>query len=321
MRGYGGWFRAPCNHTRTSELLLPPSTGRSWISATFNPDRAADTAAQVPAIPPPTTTRSKSPASSGCSGRFNWARRKRVNSGSRSGGVNSGSAEKRWRRSARRNRSDRAIHLDRRPLQSTDPPVLPMPCRRPRCRIRFPAGAVDQYLEPPRRTGRLPRRHPVAGPHPDAVLSGTWQSDRRPCVFDRFAQSMSQQERRTHLVHELRIGQPAAQVVELLGFDQHRPRLSRGHRTGQQRNTISQPAVMGFLLIWWYAALGRGRDNLKRGPLQCTAVSRAATAERRRFGLGWLLRLDVRGLGIGRLFHAGCHQVHADDFTCGPTAD
>jgi len=56
-------FRAPlfadCTGDGTigylSELLLPPSTGRFWIRATLSPSREADTAAQVPAIPPPTT--------------------------------------------------------------------------------------------------------------------------------------------------------------------------------------------------------------------------------------------------------------------------
>ncbi|MOA00305.1 hypothetical protein D3C78_1196610 [compost metagenome] len=49
---------APHTHTRTSELELPPSTGRFCTSATFNPRRAAAIAAFIPASPPPTTVTS-----------------------------------------------------------------------------------------------------------------------------------------------------------------------------------------------------------------------------------------------------------------------
>ena len=45
-------------NNRTSLDELPPSMERSWTSAVFMPLRAALMAAQVPEIPPPTTTRS-----------------------------------------------------------------------------------------------------------------------------------------------------------------------------------------------------------------------------------------------------------------------
>ena len=51
-------FASPAQYTRISPEALPPSTGRSCTSATFMPRRAAATAAHVPGIPPPTTTKS-----------------------------------------------------------------------------------------------------------------------------------------------------------------------------------------------------------------------------------------------------------------------
>ena len=59
--GYGCCATSPERPTRTSELLLPPNTGRSCTRATRQPRRAALTAAQQPAMPPPTTTRSYGP--------------------------------------------------------------------------------------------------------------------------------------------------------------------------------------------------------------------------------------------------------------------
>ena len=57
--------------SRTSELLLPPKTGRFCIRATFSPNLAAWMAAHVPATPPPAITRSYVPASLGCFGKCN----------------------------------------------------------------------------------------------------------------------------------------------------------------------------------------------------------------------------------------------------------
>ncbi len=50
-------------HSRTSLDAFPPSTGRSWISTTRAPARAAVTAQHVPDVPPPTMTRSASSCS------------------------------------------------------------------------------------------------------------------------------------------------------------------------------------------------------------------------------------------------------------------
>ena len=61
-RGYLPVLIRPPRCTRTSELLLPPKTGRSCTNATFKPSLAAATAALIPATPPPTTTRSNTPA-------------------------------------------------------------------------------------------------------------------------------------------------------------------------------------------------------------------------------------------------------------------
>ena len=61
------------------------------MSATLSPSRAAETAAHVPAIPPPTTTKSYEPPSSAVSGRPKSLRRKRAICGSLFGGDRSGS--------------------------------------------------------------------------------------------------------------------------------------------------------------------------------------------------------------------------------------
>ena len=61
-RGYLPVLMRPPRCTRTSELLLPPNTGRFCTKATFKPSLAAATAALIPATPPPTTTRSNTPA-------------------------------------------------------------------------------------------------------------------------------------------------------------------------------------------------------------------------------------------------------------------
>ena len=45
---------APEIHMRISELAFPPSTGRSCISTTLAPWRAAEMAANIPPMPPPT---------------------------------------------------------------------------------------------------------------------------------------------------------------------------------------------------------------------------------------------------------------------------
>ena len=60
---------APRGISPISLLAFPPSTGRSWISATRWPSRAAVRAAAQPETPPPTTTTSNCPASTGSAGR------------------------------------------------------------------------------------------------------------------------------------------------------------------------------------------------------------------------------------------------------------
>ena len=48
MSGYLPRRMSPCDQTRTSELPLPPSTGRFWMSATLRPWRAAEMALPRP---------------------------------------------------------------------------------------------------------------------------------------------------------------------------------------------------------------------------------------------------------------------------------
>jgi len=95
--------------------------------------------------------------------------------------------------------------------------------------------AVDEQLKPARRPGRLPRRDPIAGSHPDLIGSGGGQLDRRGCIFDRDSHSVGQQDRRAHLIHILLVDHPAAGIVETLGLDQHGLRIPGCERGCGQR--------------------------------------------------------------------------------------
>ena len=84
----------PPRCTRTSELLFPPNTGRSFTSATLHPSRAADTAALMPATPPPTTTRSNPPWQGAVSGSCKALRLNPANASASEGGSRCASVVK-----------------------------------------------------------------------------------------------------------------------------------------------------------------------------------------------------------------------------------
>lgn len=102
----------PPRWTRTSEELLPPHNGRSLTNATLHPLRAALTAAHIPAIPPPTTTKSKCPS---CFMPVGWSRLRNcwVNSVSVSNLSGSGEVERYT-----------ASHLPSKPVRSCSAMVL-----------------------------------------------------------------------------------------------------------------------------------------------------------------------------------------------------
>jgi len=90
--------------------------------------------------------------------------------------------------------------------------------------------AVDQHLEPARRPRRLPGGDPVPRAHPDPVLAGSRKPHSSLRVAHGLAQPVGQQVGRPHLVHELLVHQPPAEVGELLALDQDNGRL--GNRAG-----------------------------------------------------------------------------------------
>ena len=94
----------------------------------------------------------------------------------------------------------------------------------------------DEHLEPARRARRLPRRHPVLGADPDAIRAGRRELDLGGRVRHRHAQPVRQQVRRAHLVHELRIDDPAAALRETL-------RLDKDDLCGHGRVEICRPEL------------------------------------------------------------------------------
>ena len=168
-RGQGFRFRAPPSHTRTSELLLPASTGRSCTRATLRPSRAADNAAQVPAMPPPTTTRSNFPPSRASrTARAACGGRPSARGSLLGGGEPSSEKTMASQRPSKPLRSCRATFACRAEIFTLPPGCQchcgPFDAEGGRQRL-----AVDQHLEPARLAGGVPRRNPVAGADPQAV--------------------------------------------------------------------------------------------------------------------------------------------------------
>ena len=92
--------------------------------------------------------------------------------------------------------------------------------------------AVHENFEPPRRARRFPGSDPIARAHPDPVLAGGRKPHGGLRVAHRLAQPVCQQVGRPHLVHELLVHQPTAEVGELLCLDQDNGRF--GTRLGGQ---------------------------------------------------------------------------------------
>ena len=110
------------------------------------------------------------------------------------------------------------------------------PKARPSSMVRdlLPEGDIRiQVLELDGEMSRAVRRDPVARPHPHPVLA-LRERHLRDRVRDRLAETVRQQIRRTHLVHELLVNGPASPVIETLGFDEYLPRLAK-HGKGKQQ--------------------------------------------------------------------------------------
>ena len=106
--------------------------------------------------------------------------------------------------------------------------ILPVPCGALGAEGGAERLAVDEHLEPARRARRFPRRDPIARADPDAVLAGGGKLHGGLRVAHRLAQPVRQQIGRAHLVHELLVHHPAAEVGELLGFEQDHAALWSG---------------------------------------------------------------------------------------------
>ncbi len=181
-------------------------------------------------MPPPVTTKSYSPAGSGCSGSPRQARRKAAISGSAFGGVKSGS---RVRTIASQRPSKPVRSCKREPhralRQSHRAAVLPVPLGAHRAEGGGQGLSIDQHLEPARRARRLPPRHPVLGAHPHPVAARRRGSRPSSCASATGTpEPVGQQVGRAHVVHELRVDHPAADVGEPLGFDENRVISSAG---------------------------------------------------------------------------------------------
>ena len=123
--------------------------------------------------------------------------------------------------------------------------VLPVPIDAFRSENRFQRFVIDEHLELARSIDAAlgPLRHPVAGAHPHAVFAGRRYLDGRLRILHRTPQAVRQEEGRAHLIHELRVVDPAASVLECFGLDQHGRLISMG------RQRQHQPAKDGDSLL------------------------------------------------------------------------
>ena len=108
--------------------------------------------------------------------------------------------------------------------------VVPVPVGVLRAEGLADGPAIEQHLKLPRRTGRTPRGHPVARPHPEPVAARRRERHARDGVGHGPAKTVGEQVGRSHLVHRLLIDHPAAEIVEALGLQKHELVRSRGGR-------------------------------------------------------------------------------------------
>ena len=148
------------------------------MRATLTPNRAAETAVEQPAIPPPTTTRSNCPASDGVSGNPSSRRRHTAHLGIPVRGRKI--IERKEDRVATSVEAREIVQRDFRSFSSDFHRAarLPMPGGALGAKSRLQWLAIDDYLEPARGARRLPRGGPVAGADPHVIRAG-----RRKCDF------------------------------------------------------------------------------------------------------------------------------------------
>ena len=260
----------PSGHTRTSELPLPPSTGRSWIRATLRsePGRrhrragARDPAAhdhQVVAA-----RRTRAARAGRATRRRSWPRA----AGSLGGGSPS-PAEAAARRNGPRSRSGRAAPPG--PAAPVRPRRRPASARpRLRCQTSSPAACRRQapgtVPAPPAPSTAPPNRG--CGPRRDTSGRGKLRHGDR--VPHRVAQAVGQQVGRSHLVHELLVDDPAAAIVEGFGLQQHL--AARLGRSATNQRACQENRETGFhnpiALSWFSKSAGNSAGSW--------SVSRAA---------------------------------------------
>lgn len=180
-------------------------------------------AAHMPATPPPATTKSNVPRSSGSAGRPSRLLRSRKTVSSESSGAHV----------VQREEDGVATRVESRQIVQRDlvdalrkvgrTARLPMPFGIARTEERVAVAAVDAQAEGA--GGMLllvgPVGRPVLRPHEDAVLAALRNFDLRHGVLDRRTQTVCQEVARPHLLHELGIGRPAALVPEIGSREQY----------------------------------------------------------------------------------------------------
>lgn len=116
--------------------------------------------------------------------------------------------------------------------------IMPMPLGVPGPEHLVDRLAIYQQLESPRRTRRIPRRHPIPGAHPNPVAARLGENHLRHRVLHRNPEPVRNHIRRTHHIHRLLVDVPTAGIIKRLGFEQHDPRgLRRANRRCRSRKT------------------------------------------------------------------------------------
>ena len=113
------------------------------------------------------------------------------------------------------------------------PTVLPMPFRPFSPEYLFNGLSVNEQLKLTRRPFGVEARHPIARANPEVISTSGRESNGGSRILDRHAHPVGQQNRRTHLVHELLIELPPAEIVEPFGLEQNN--ISRSRRACKKR--------------------------------------------------------------------------------------
>ena len=118
---------------------------------------------------------------------------------------------------------ERVLALLKRHIVRLDPVPFALPLAAEEVRQRL---SVDDKFECARADIGMPRTSPVLRPHPDVVLSAI-RDKRRLRVGDGLAESVREEIRRAHLVHELGVVDPSTIVLKPLRLDLDRFLSSR----------------------------------------------------------------------------------------------